>query len=311
MFILVSGSLAYDRIMNFPGYFSENILPDKIHVLNVSFAVKNLWTNYGGTAGNIAYNLKLLGQKVVIISSAGVDFSSYKSWLQRHGIITRYIPIIKKVSTATAHIITDKADNQITAFYTGAMHYQGIHPDISLIKKSHLAIVSPGNIDDMIELCALYNKHKLSYIFDPGQQITTFPKKYLEKCIMGARVFIGNDYEVSLVLKKISSDKKKLLKKVEIIVTTLGRNGSIIETCDKMVKIPAAKPKNISDPTGAGDAYRAGFIIGLVCGYPLEKCGKLASTIAVYTVEKYGTQTHHFTWRGLSRRFKENFKEKL
>ena len=311
MKILVSGSLAYDKIMNFSGKFAEHILPGKIHVLNVSFPVDDLKQNFGGTAGNIAYNLKLLGEEPIIFASAGNDFDVYAKWLKKHNIDFSGIKIIKNQTTACAHIITDKSDNQITGFHFGAMQSSaGSIPD-KLIKETKLAIISPGNIGDMVNYSKQCREKGLDYIFDPGQAIPAFSGQQLKKSISGAKVFIVNDYEMSLTLKKIAWDKKQLKKKVEIIITTLGDKGSVIEDKGKIIRILTAKPKNISDPTGAGDAYRAGLIKGLANNWDLKKAGQLAATVSAYTVEKYGTQTHSFSLKQLAKRFKDNFNEEL
>ena len=311
MEILVSGSLAYDKIMNFSGKFAEHILPKKIHILNVSFPVDDLQQNFGGTAGNIAYNLKLLGEDPIIFASAGNDFDIYDKWFRKHNIDSVGIKKIKDQVTACAHIITDKSDNQITGFHFGAMQSSAGSIPNKLIKKVKLAIVSPGNINDMVSYSKQYQEKGLDYIFDPGQAIPAFSEKQLKKSINGAKIFIVNDYEMSLSLKKTAWSKKQLKKKVEIVITTLGDKGSIIENKGKLIKILTAKPKNISDPTGAGDAYRAGLIKGLANNWDLKKAGQLAATVSAYTVEKYGTQTHSFNFKQLAKRFKDNFNEEL
>jgi adenosine kinase len=311
MKILVSGSLAYDRIMDFDGRFKDHILPHKIHVLNVSFYVEKFRQSFGGTAGNIAYNLALLGEKPIIISTYGSDFSEYKKWCKRHRMDISQAKKIKNVLTASAYIITDQSDNQITGFFAGAMLKSNGPVPKKLLGKSSLAVIPPGNLTDMKKYPTQYKKTKTSYIYDPGQQITVLSKKDLLSGLTGAKVFISNDYELALVLKKTGLALNRLLKRVELVVTTKGEKGSVIWTRNKKCRIPPAKPKNTSDPTGAGDAYRAGFIKGLVAGYPLPKAGRLGAVVSVYTVEKYGTQTHRFTWKELQRRYYQNFKERL
>lgn len=311
MKILVSGSLAYDRIMNFPGYFKDNILPEKIHILNVSFTVSDLRQNFGGTAGNIAYNLALLGGSPVILANAGRDFIEYREWLNKNKVDTSQVKILKNQLTACAHIITDKADNQITGFHGGAMFCPGGKIPPALLKQAELAIVAPGNVQDMVSYSTLYQKSGLAYVFDPGQAIPVFTGGQLRQCIAGSKVFISNDYELSLVLKKTGWSKNQLLQETETAITTLGEKGSLIEFPGKQIKIPIAKPKSVLDPTGAGDAYRAGLIRGLIKNYAWEKIGRLAALVSVYTVETYGTQTHKFNWTSLSERYRQNFKERL
>lgn len=314
MKIFVSGSLAYDRIMDFPDYFENHILPEKIHLINVSFTVRDLKENFGGTAGNIAYNLSLLEEYPVILATAGNDFAKYQDWLAKHKIDISKIKIIKETQTAAAYIMTDRADNQITAFHPGAMRFSaGIDGEFSEneLSESDWAIIAPGNTENMVELARVYQKIKLPYIFDPGQAIPALGAEQLIDCLTGSKMLVSNDYELQLILEKIGMTAEQLLAKTETVVTTLGEKGSLIKTKDKIIEIKPAKPQNTSDPTGAGDAYRAGFIKGLVNGFPLEKCGRLASVVSVYTVEKYGTQTHKFNWQELQERYRENYGEDL
>lgn len=308
--ILISGSLAYDRIMDFPGKFCDHILPDKIHILNVSFAVNGIKENFGGTAGNIAYNLALLGEKPVVLSCAGKGFAPYEKWLKRNKIGSSQIKKIKRRNTASANIITDQADNQITGFNPGALRFARGAFNKKLLRNS-IAIIAPGNTDDMENYAELYKKEKVKYIFDPGQTITSLSKMALKNSINGAWVLIGNDYEISIIKKKTGWTSKALSDKVEILIITKGAEGSEIYQQARKIKILPAKPKNTSDPTGAGDAYRAGLIKGLIKGWPMEKAGRLAGLISVYTVEKYGTQTHKFNLKELEVRYKKNFGENL
>jgi len=311
MKILVSGSLAYDRIMDFNGHFKDHILPDKIHVLNVSFYVEKFRQSFGGTSVNIAYNLALLGEKPFILSAYGDDFHEYREWCKKHRLNIQYARKIKGVPTASVYIITDQSDNQIAGFFAGAMKCANGPIPRKLLGKKSFGMVAPGNMIDMKNYPKVYKKTKTPYMFDPGQQIVSMTKKDLLAGILGATVFISNDYELDLILKKTSLTKKKLINSVDIVITTKGEKGSVINTKNKKYKIPIAKPKNTSDPTGAGDAYRAGFIKGLMMGYSLPKTGRLAAVVSVYTVEKYGTQTHRFTWKDIQKRFYQNFKQKL
>lgn len=310
MKILVSGSLAFDKIMNFPGYFKDHILPDKIHNINVSFFIENFKENFGGTAGNISYNLALLKEKPIIIASVGNDFNEYGEWLENFGIETGKIKIVKNTRTALAAIIADKADNQIASFCPGAMS-KPCPIKYSNELKNSMAIISPGNMEDMVNLSKLYVKNNVSYIFDPGQQIPVLAKEELKKCIKGAKIFISNDYELSMVSKKTGWSEKDILDKVETLVTTLGSHGSIIKTKNSSFKIKPAKPKKIVDPTGAGDAYRAGFIKGLIENWSLQAAGEFAGTIACYAVENYGAQNHKFNFNEATKRYEKNFNKKL
>ena len=309
MNILVCGSLVYDRIMDFPGRFSDHILPGKTHILNVSFALNGVRESFGGTAGNIVYNLALLGERPKVVGVAGSDFGQYKKWLEKNKINLEHIKIAPDCPTACAYIMTDKADNQITGFYPGSK----IQPPLPPLSGGQyaLAIIAPDLVARMIEYVKIFKRMEIPYIFDPGQQITSLSARQLKWAISGAKALIGNDYEIQLILNKLKINFSRLEKLVEILVVTKGEKGSEIYFKGKKIKIPPAKPKSNLDPTGAGDAYRAGFIKGLAIGWSLEKCGRLAAVTAVYTVEKYGTQTHEFTWEGIRKRYEDNYRESL
>ncbi len=312
--VLVSGSLAYDRIAYFPGVFSEHILPEKIHTLSVSFNIKSIAEHFGGTAGNIAYTLALLGKKPKILGSVGNDFGRYKKHLKRSGVETRGVREVPKDRTASAWIMTDKKDNQITAFHLGAMvrswkHEVGSQKEWT--KNVAFAIVSPGNVKDMGRLPAEFRKYGIPYAFDPGQTLPVLSRKALRDGVTGAAVLFVNDYELALLSKRSGLNHQQLRDSVHTLVTTLGPKGSRIESEGKTYRIPPAKPKAVVDPTGAGDCYRAGFIYGLLAGWPLEMVGRFAGLVAVYTVEKLGTQTHEFTWNELRGRYKTNFGRRL
>lgn len=309
MKIFVSGSLAYDRIMNFPGKFSDHILPERIHNLNISFPLETFTENFGGTAGNISYNLSLLGEKPVVFAAVGDDFAPYRKWMERHGVDMSMIKVLPGEKTSFCYIMTDSSDNQITAFYPGAMkHPAGNIPENG---EGALAIVAPGCVENMREYADFYKKSNIPYIYDPGQQITVLSDRDLLHGISGAKAFISNNYELNMVIQKTGLKEEDILERTEILVTTLGDKGCSIKTKKESYDISPAKPDNASDPTGAGDAFRAGFMKGLALGLPLDAAGRLGSTVAVYTVEKYGTQTHSFTIGGLKDRHKENFGEEL
>ncbi|MFA5052223.1 MAG: carbohydrate kinase family protein [Patescibacteria group bacterium] len=301
--IIISGSVAYDRIMDFKGRFRDHILPDKIHNLNVSFHADTFHESYGGTAGNIAYSLALLGERPVVMASVGRDFMPYRVWMRRHHIDLQYVKTVGGAATASAFIITDQDDNQIAAFSPGAMNTPAKPIPGRLLGRQSLGIIAPGNLRDMVRYASQYRKSSTRYLFDPGQQITSFSGLQLQKCLRGAYGFISNDYELALVLKKTGWPKSKLLGSVGIVVTTLGSKGSVVYSEGKTYRVPIAVPKNTSDPTGAGDAYRSGFIKGLQLGWPLPHAGRLGAVVSVYSVEMYGTQTHRFTWPKVSKRF--------
>lgn len=307
--ITVTGSLAFDNIMDYPGKFSDHIMPDKIHQINLSFLVTTLKKQKGGTAGNIAYNLALLQIPVSIVGMAGVDFSEYAKFLHESGIDTSNIQTAENNLTSSAFIMTDKTDNQITAFYPGAMEYAN---RLSLEKiKTDFVVVSPNNPQAMIRFCSECQKSHIPYMFDPGMQLPALNTGDLKNMLNGATILIGNDYEISLLKEKLSLDEEALLNQVEILITTLGEKGSLVQTKDQNLQISAGKVTNVVDPTGAGDAYRAGFLAGYSKNLDLKVCGQMGSIASCYTVEKYGTTSHTFSLEEFKERYKESFGEDL
>ena len=295
MDIIVSGSLAYDRIMNFPGYFSDHILPEKVHVLNVCFQIDGITEKFGGTAGNIAYALTLLGEKPKISATLGKEEHKYLEWLKKNGISSDNIKIIKDEFTASAYITTDKADNQITGFNPGAMNYSSSLEFDNLKPKETLVIVSPGNLEDMLNYPRLCKARGIDYIFDPGQSIPMLAPEDLVQAIDGCRILISNDYELDLILNKTGLKKEALLEHARTIIVTMGELGSRISTLNGEIMIPAVRAKIVRDPTGAGDSYRGGMISGLVCGKDVEESARMGSVCASFSVECYGTQEYTFS----------------
>lgn len=307
MNILVSGSLAFDRIMDFPENFSDYILPDKIHILNVCFLVNGLKEQFGGTAGNIAYSLALLGERPLILATAGKDFESYEKWLRSLGLPLHGIRRIDDEFTAGAYITTDKADNQITGFNPGAMKCQCQYEVDGIDPKETLAIVAPGNVGDMLELSMSYKNRSIPYIFDPGQQIPAISTTDLIRMLEGSKLFISNDYELAMVLSSTGLSKGDLLKKTGAVVTTLGDRGALVATEIEEIMVPAARAQTVADPTGAGDAFRAGLIKGLVTGKSLADSARMGAISACFSVQCQGTQCHTFTMEQFWARYKENF----
>jgi adenosine kinase len=274
MKIIVCGSLAYDRIMVFPGYFADHILPEKIHVLNVCFQVDGLKERFGGTAGNIAYALTLMGEN----------------------------PVISATITASAYITTDRADNQITGFNPGAMKYSSSLDFNKLNPKATIVIVSPGNLEDMLAYPRSCKARGIDYIFDPGQSLPMLNANELIETIEGCRILICNDYEIDLISSMTGIKKEALLRLARTIIITRGELGSIISTPDGEINIPAVKPKIVVDPTGAGDAYRGGLISGLVQGKSIEHCARMGGVSASFAVECCGTQDYRFSPEEFSER---------
>ncbi len=309
MNIYISGSLAYDRIMDFPGKFSDHILPDKIHILNVCFTVNGMVEKFGGTAGNIAYSLSLLNERPVILATIGKDYRSYFDWLNKNNLSIEGIKVIHEEFTAGAYITTDKSDNQITGFNPGAMKYPSDYRFKNADPGNSLALIGPGNLTDMVEYAGAYRSKGISYICDPGQSLTAWDKDAFIEWIDGSAILISNDYELELIMKMTGKSKRELLGLTKTIITTLGEKGSLISTADADVNIPVAKITGIVDPTGAGDAYRAGLIMGLVRGKDLGTAAKLGAVASAYAVEKYGTQEHEYTYDEFLARYKTNFGE--
>ena len=295
MSIYISGSLAYDRIMNFPDKFANHILPDKLHILNVCFLVNDLEERFGGTAGNIAYSLALLEEKATILATAGSDFERYKNWLEKHGIDQAGILTVNNAPTASAYITTDHSDNQITAFNPGAMNIATNGHFSRFDTQGGLAIVSPGNLEDMQKYPQIYREKRIPFIFDPGQNIPAFSGAQLKSMIQGSSILIANDYELSLIMEATGLDKKGLLELTSAIITTLGEEGCVVTDQSSEQQIPAVKVHDAQDPTGCGDAFRSGLIKGLRMGKELLQAAKLGATCASFCVEHKGTQAHRFT----------------
>jgi len=309
MQIFVSGSLAYDRIMDFPEKFSDHILPDKIHILNVCFLVNGLKEQFGGTAGNIAYNLALLGEKPTILACAGKDFDSYESWLKGLGLPLDGVRRIPEEFTAGAYITTDQADNQITGFNPGAMRHPCLYQVDGNNPEDVLAIIAPGNTDDMLTYSRVYKQKQIPYIFDPGQQVPALSKESMVEMITGSRLFISNDYELEMVMRATGLQKNDLLQLTPAIITTLGERGAVVCTDNREEEVAPAVPRDVKDPTGAGDAFRAGLIKGLVMGKDLLESALMGAVCASFGVECQGTQCHRFSLEDFWERYKACFGE--
>ena len=301
--IIVSGSLAYDRIMDFSGYFHEHILPEKIHMLNVCFQVNGVKEKFGGTAGNIAYALMLMGQKPLISATIGRDYHRYFDWLDMNGISRDLIRIVDDELTACAYITTDRADNQITGWNPGAMNRRSALDFDRFDPKDTIVIISPGNLEDMIDYARECKARSIEYIFDPGQSLPMLEPANLLEAIDGSSILISNDYELDLIMKKTGVARQDLVRRTGAIITTLGELGSRIVTLQGETGIPTAKAREVIDPTGAGDSYRGGLISGLVQGREISQCARLGSVCASFAVECYGTQEYRFC--------SEEFEERL
>ncbi len=303
MKIIVSGSLAYDRIMDFSGRFSDYIIPDKIDNLNVCFTVNGIRERFGGTAGNIAYALKLMGENPEISATIGHDHEKYLAWLMKNHLSTDMIRIVEDEFTACCFITTDEANNQITVFNTGAMNHSSQLDFKKLDPDDTIMIISPGNTSDMINYPRLCKENGIGYIFDPGQQLPVLPPEEIVNAIEGCRILISNDYELDMIMNITGLSKKALLDRTKTVIVTMGELGSRILTAKKDTAIPAAIASKVLDPTGAGDSYRGGLICGLVRSMDIEACARMGSVCASFAVGCYGTQEYSFSL--------EEFAEKL
>lgn len=293
--------------MDFPGKFRDHFLPDKLHSISVGFPVSTPVEQFGGTAGNIAYTLSLLGEHPEIIGSVGSDFSSFREHLLKHGIGTESVQVIEDGSTASAYTITDEDDNQISAFSGGACeksYTRSIDPS-----QYALATVSPGCIEDMMAIPKLCRESGLPFFYDPGQRIPALSSEQIGEGVLGAAVVLANDYEIKLIEDKTGLNESELLTKAQALVITYGVEGSRILTREGEERIASVRVEHAIDPTGAGDAYRAGFLKGYVSSLPLPLCGKLGSVAAAYAVEHYGTQNHSFTLPEFRARFEAAYGE--
>ena len=291
---LICGSLAFDSIMVFQDHFKHHILPDKIHMLNVSFLVPEMRREFGGCAGNIAYNLKLLGGEPLIMATVGDDFGAYAERLDAQAISRDYIRHIPGTYTAQAFITTDLADNQITAFHPGAMNYAHEN-DVRLVPDVGLGIVSPDGRDGMLRHVRGFHEAGIPCVFDPGQGMPLFSGEELLECVHKSRYVVLNDYEAELLQARTGESLATLARHVEALIVTRGAEGSEIHTAGGRIAIPAAKPAAIVDPTGCGDAYRSGILYGITRGLDWETSGRLGSLMGAIKIAQRGGQNHRPT----------------
>jgi adenosine kinase len=306
MSALICGSIAYDNIMVFPGQFKDHILADKIHMLNVSFLVPTLRRNFGGCAANIAYNLKLLGAKGAPMATVGHDIGVYRERMQGQGIDLTYVKQIESEFTAQCFITTDLDNNQITAFHPGAMNHAHVQK-IPTQAGVTLGLISPDGRDAMIQHAAQFAAAGIPFIFDPGQGLPMFDGKDLLAFIDQATYVAANDYEGQLISERTGLSHEAIAQRVKALIITRGGDGSTIYTGGKQIEIPCAKARVIKDPTGCGDAYRAGLIYGIEKNLDWEAIGRVASLIGTIKFEHDGPQNHTFTMSEFAARYKEEF----
>ena len=304
---LICGSVAYDTILLFQDQFKNHLLPDKLHMINVSFLVPEMRREFGGCAANIAYGLNLLGDRGIAMATAGNDFAPYRERMLSQGMSVDHIKVIDGTFTAQAFITTDLDDNQITAFHPGAM--QQAHLNKVADAGSHIAlgIVAPDGRQAMIEHAAQFVAASIPFIFDPGQGMPMFGGEELKTFIRQARWVTVNDYEWGMLQQKTGLSATDIVSQVDALIVTQGANGSTIHTKTQTWTIPSAKPKAVIDPTGCGDAYRAGLIHGLLKGLDWETIGRTASLMGAIKIESRGPQNHRFSRAEFERRYQDNF----
>jgi adenosine kinase len=306
MSALICGSIAFDTVMVFHGRFRDHILPDRIHLLNVSFLVPSLRRNFGGCAGNIAYNLALLGGAGAPMATVGHDFAPYANWLRVRSVDLAHVRTVEHEYTAQAFITTDLDDNQITAFHPGAMSQSHLNrvPDGGGIT---LGVVAPDGRDGMVEHAAQFAEAGIPLLFDPGQGLPMFDGPQLLDFVAKSTWIAVNDYEAQLLMERTGLTLAEVAKRVRALVVTRGAEGSVIHADGREIQIPAARPEAVVDPTGCGDAYRAGLIFGLQNGLDWETTGRVASLMGAIKIAHSGTQHHRFTRDEFEDRFRAAF----
>jgi len=310
MSALICGSYAYDTIMLFHDKFKNHILPEQVHILNVSFLVPDMRREFGGCAGNIAYNLKLLGGEGKPMATVGTDFGPYAEWMDKHGISRDHIKVVEDNYTGQAYITTDQDDNQITAFHPGAMGESHLNR-VTDAAGCTIGIVSPDGRQGMIEHAEQFAEAGTPFIFDPGQGLPMFDGDDLLRFIDQATWLACNDYEGKLIEERTGKTMAQLAEMVDAVIVTRGGKGSQIHNNGECIEIPCAPVTSIGDPTGCGDAYRAGLLYGLMNKLDWATTGRIASLMGAYKIEQAGTQNHTFTMDEFAARFSEAFGRQL
>jgi adenosine kinase len=307
MSALICGSLAYDTVMVFPGRFKDHILADRIHMLNVSFLAPKLTRYFGGCAGNIAYNLRLLGGEAYACGAVGHDFDPYSAWLAKNGLSERFVRRFEAEYTAQAYITTDLDDNQITAFHPGAMNRSHTIP-VPADAGIRIGILAPDGREGMVTHAQQFADAGIPFIFDPGQAMPLFGQQDFDAFIDQATWVTVNDYEAELLQERTGSSAAQIAARVTAFIVTRGAEGSIVHLPDgRRVDIPAVRPAQVVDPTGCGDAYRAGLLYGLLNDMDWETTGRIASLLGSIKIAQVGTQHHRFTPDEFGERFREAF----
>ena len=307
MDILLTGSVAYDYLMTFPGLFKEQILPERLASISLSFLVESMTRQRGGIAPNIAYTMALLGAKPRVMATVGEDFDDYRAWLESKGVDTSLMQVIPGLFTASFFATTDQASAQIASFYPGAMAHSAVQSIKALDKKPDLVIVSPSAPDAMMKFPAECRDLDIPYLYDPSQQVLRLEGDELARDMEGAQFLFCNDYEFGLISKKTGWSLDQVLEHVKILVITRGKDGADLYAGADTVHIPTVQEDKIVDPTGVGDAFRGGFLAGYARGFDWKLCGEIGSLAAVYCLEQNGTQNHFYTREEFVNRFRQHF----
>lgn len=307
MDILLSGSVAYDYLMTFPGLFHEQILPERLQNISLSFLVDSMTRQRGGIAPNIAYTLALLGEKPRLFATVGEDFSDYRAWLEKFGVDTEFARVVPGKFTASFFATTDRVSAQIASFYPGAMADAATMSLKEVAKCPDLVVISPTDPSAMMKHAAECRELGISYLYDPSQQVLRLEGEEIIRDMDGAHFLFCNDYEFGLISKKTGLDLQGMLKKVDVIVVTKGAEGAVIYADGKEVIVPVVPEERIVDPTGVGDAFRGGFLAAYAHGWDWTLCGQVGSLAAVYVLEQNGTQNHYYTRQEFVERFRKHY----
>ena len=310
MDILLTGSVAFDYLMTFPGIFKEQILPERLEKISLSFLVDSMSRQYGGIAPNIAYTLALLGEHPRVMATVGEDFSEFRTWLEAKGVDTKLMKVIPGVYTASFFATTDQTNAQIASFYPGAMGHSAEQSLAEVSPRPDLVVVSPSAPEAMTKFAAECRQLRIPYLYDPSQQILRLEGPELIRDMDGAHFLFVNDYEFELICKKTGFDLNEMLKHVDIIVVTRGKDGSTVYADGEVYNIPVVPEVCIVDPTGVGDAFRGGFLAGYARGWDWRLCGEIGSLAATYCLEQKGTQNHFYTRPEFVERFRKTFDDK-
>jgi len=309
MNLVLSGSIAFDYLMTFPGRFQDHILPDQLDRLSLSFLVDHMVVQRGGIAANIAYTLGLLGERPRVMATVGEDFAEYRTWLEDHGVDTTAIKTIPGLFTASFFVNTDEINSQIASFYTGAMANASELHFVDLDPKPDLTVISPNDPLAMIQYVTECRELEIPYLYDPSQQIVRLNPDDIQFGIEGCLGLLANDYELSLIIEKTGLDVEKMAQWAKFVVITRGENGIDIYTNGDLIQIQAIAPQAMIDPTGVGDAFRGGFLKGFMNKLDLETCGKMGALAATYCIESKGTQGHSFDLQKFTQRFRDHYKD--